>query len=69
MKDLQPAPTIHIRSYRFQYGILHLERGIAATMTDDEVAAEYPDKGPLLEARDGEMDEAEFFDLEDFRDL
>ncbi len=65
----QTDGIIQIRSYRFQYGILHLEKAAADSMTDAEVAEEYYIKGPLLEAWYDQMDQKEFFDLEDFRDL
>ena len=60
---------IEIRSYRFQYGILHLERAAAKGMTNEEIAEQYAEQGPLLEVLDGEMSEAAFFALSDLRDL
>lgn len=65
----QTQEIIQIRSYRFQYGILHLEKATADSMTDAEVAEEYYIKGPLLEAWYDQMEQKEFFALEDFRDL
>lgn len=58
--------TILIRSYEFEGGTLHLDRGAC---TDEEVAGLHWAKGKLLSARDGEMPASEFFALPDFDDL
>ena len=64
-----PDATIPIRTYRFKYGVLHLEKAATVGMPDEEVAEQYADQGPLLEAWNDEMSATEFFDLPDLRDL
>lgn len=64
------SSMILIRSYEFKHGLLHLERGVAEGMSNEEVADHYGfGKGDLLSVRDGEMPERQFFALQDFRDM
>jgi hypothetical protein len=58
-----------IRSYQFEGGLLHLELKTACTMPNDEVVGMHPYAGQLLSVTDGEMQEDDFFALEDFGDL
>jgi hypothetical protein len=65
----QAEEIIQIRTYRFQYGVLHLQRASVKGMTDADILEEYCDKGPLLEAWDDEMGVEEFYGLPDFREI
>lgn len=62
-------PTIEIRTYQFEYGLLHLERAEADRLTTEDITERYASAGPLLSVQDGEMSADEFFLLEDFLDL
>ena len=62
--------VIAIRTYRFQYGILHLELPEAKQQSTEDIIENYGGgKGPLLEVWDDEMATKEFYELEDFREL
>jgi len=62
--------TIAIRTYRFRYGILHLELSEAKQQSTEDIIENYGGgKGQLLEVWDDEMSAEEFYDLEDFREL
>ncbi len=60
------AHMINIRTYEFETGILHLERG---ALTDQEALEYYEDAGKLLSAHDSEMTEKQFFALPDFNSM
>ncbi|MDF7810722.1 hypothetical protein [Hymenobacter sp. YC55] len=58
---------IKIRTYQFQYGILHLKESDAKTLSLTEVTDKFGHgKGPLLDAWDDVMDVREFNALESF---
>lgn len=61
---------IAVRSYEFQYGLLHLELSEARHHTTEDIIESYGGgKGKLLDVRDGEMPARQLAALSNFREL
>lgn len=62
----QEIEMVQIRTYQFSEGCLHLERGTAESMSNEELIDMY---GSILSVTDGVMPADKFWKLPDFSEI